>query len=197
MTAKDGTELPFDVKDIPTIFWSGQRSSQGSRKRISLSSRRRCRCGPRSDRPEAAQREREGRTRAPLPADGRAQARTPASEPAATAQVPPGREALGTRGDRALLRAAEAEPSESQLCRALHRSKGATVKPQDHSLDNPVRRSEKRIGPRIGSRYHARARTPPGHRPSGQIQQEAAPRPRGYSNLDVSSTWMRSEPRLA
>jgi hypothetical protein len=24
VTAKDGTELPFDVKDIPTIFWSGQ-----------------------------------------------------------------------------------------------------------------------------------------------------------------------------
>jgi hypothetical protein len=25
VTAKDGTELPFDVKDIPTIFWDGQR----------------------------------------------------------------------------------------------------------------------------------------------------------------------------
>jgi hypothetical protein len=24
VTAKEGTELPFDVKDIPTIFWSGQ-----------------------------------------------------------------------------------------------------------------------------------------------------------------------------
>jgi hypothetical protein len=24
VTAKDGTDLPFDVKDIPTIFWSGQ-----------------------------------------------------------------------------------------------------------------------------------------------------------------------------
>ena len=23
-TAKEGTDLPFDVKDIPTIFWSGQ-----------------------------------------------------------------------------------------------------------------------------------------------------------------------------
>jgi hypothetical protein len=25
VTAKEGTELPFDVKDIPTIFWDGQR----------------------------------------------------------------------------------------------------------------------------------------------------------------------------
>jgi len=24
VTAKEGTELPFDVKDIPTIYWSGQ-----------------------------------------------------------------------------------------------------------------------------------------------------------------------------
>ena len=24
VTAKEGTELPFDVKDLPTIFWSGQ-----------------------------------------------------------------------------------------------------------------------------------------------------------------------------
>lgn len=25
VTAKEGTELPFDVKDVPTIFWDGQR----------------------------------------------------------------------------------------------------------------------------------------------------------------------------
>lgn len=25
VTAREGTELPFDVKDIPTIFWSSQR----------------------------------------------------------------------------------------------------------------------------------------------------------------------------
>ncbi len=25
VTAKQGTELPFDVKDIPTIFWEGQK----------------------------------------------------------------------------------------------------------------------------------------------------------------------------
>ena len=25
VTARERTELPFDVKDIPTIFWDGQR----------------------------------------------------------------------------------------------------------------------------------------------------------------------------
>lgn len=35
VTAKEGTELPFDVKDIPTIFWDGQRKLRDDlRKRV-------------------------------------------------------------------------------------------------------------------------------------------------------------------
>ena len=35
VTARKGTELPFDVKDIPTIFWEGQNQlREGLRKRI-------------------------------------------------------------------------------------------------------------------------------------------------------------------
>jgi predicted Rossmann-fold nucleotide-binding protein len=35
VTAKEGTELPFDVKDIPTIFWDGQkRLKEDLKKRI-------------------------------------------------------------------------------------------------------------------------------------------------------------------
>jgi hypothetical protein len=30
VTAKEGTELPFDVKDIPTVFWSGQQQLRRS-----------------------------------------------------------------------------------------------------------------------------------------------------------------------
>ena len=30
VTAKKGTELPFDVKDVPTIFWDGQRGLKDS-----------------------------------------------------------------------------------------------------------------------------------------------------------------------
>jgi predicted Rossmann-fold nucleotide-binding protein len=33
VTAKDGTELPFDVKDIPTIFWDGQKRLKEDLKR--------------------------------------------------------------------------------------------------------------------------------------------------------------------
>jgi hypothetical protein len=35
VTAKEGTELPFDVKDVPTIFWDGQRQlKEDLKKRI-------------------------------------------------------------------------------------------------------------------------------------------------------------------
>ena len=36
VTAKEGTELPFDVKDIPTIFWDGkeQLKNRSARRRI-------------------------------------------------------------------------------------------------------------------------------------------------------------------
>ena len=33
LTAKDGTELPFDVKDMPTIFWDGQKKLKENMRR--------------------------------------------------------------------------------------------------------------------------------------------------------------------
>ena len=35
VTAKEGTELPFDVKDVQTVFWDGQRQlKEDLKKRI-------------------------------------------------------------------------------------------------------------------------------------------------------------------